>query len=279
MTSFLAASCRPSLGVILGYSRRALSSHLRPASLAPREQSRFLGTMATPEDLVKDDHAKSLINLLRGWPSTSLLPIELLKKAAKDVLSDTSISYPGLLYGPDAGHPRLREALSVWLTEFYGPPKPIKSERIAITGGASQNLGSLLQVFTDAIYTRHVWLVAPAYMLAFRIFEDAGFGGKMRAVPEDEDGIDIAFLRRALRKSEEKARLDGNDKPVRAIREHILAVWLWCDMVYLHTVLLVWQIARSVVILRLWHLRTPLHSSCVQALLASSSCSTQLSRG
>jgi len=181
--------------------------------------------MATPEDLVKDNHSKSLINLLRGWPSTSLLPIELLKKGADDVFSDTSISYPGLLYGPDAGHPRLRDALSSWLTKFYGPREPINSERIAITGGASQNLGCLLQVFTDAIYTRHVWLVAPAYMLAFRIFEDAGFSGKMRAVPEDEDGLDIEFLRKALRKSEEKAKSDGNNKPVRALREHVLAVW------------------------------------------------------
>lgn len=182
--------------------------------------------MATPEDLIKDNHPKSLINLLRGWPSTSLLPIGLLKKAANDVLADTSISYPGLLYGPDAGHPRLREALSSWLTKFYAPPKPINSERIAITGGASQNLGCLLQVFTDAIYTRHAWLVAPAYMLAFRIFEDAGFSGKMRAVPEDEDGIDIDFLRKALEKSEEKAKADGNDKPVRLWRKNVLAVWL-----------------------------------------------------
>ncbi len=53
-------------------------------------------------------------------------------------------------------------------------------------------------------------------MLSFRIFDDAGFQKKLRAVPEDDEGIDIEFLRREIRKSEEKARLDKNDQPVSA---------------------------------------------------------------
>ena len=59
-------------------------------------------------------------------------------------------------------------------------------------------------VYTDPAYTRTIWIVAPAYFLSFRIFEDAGFAGKMRAVPEDEEGVDIAFLEREVRKSEEQ---------------------------------------------------------------------------
>ncbi|KAK5253518.1 Valine--pyruvate aminotransferase [Cryomyces antarcticus] len=50
-------------------------------------------------------------------------------------------------------------------------------------------------------------------MLAFRSFEDAGFSGKLRAVPEDEEGIDLGFLRREIHKSEEKAKAEGNTKP------------------------------------------------------------------
>lgn len=56
--------------------------------------------------------------------------------------------------------------------------------------------------------------MAPAYMLAFRIFEDSGFHEKLRAVPEDEEGIDIDFLRKEIKKAEEKARSDGNTTPV-----------------------------------------------------------------
>lgn len=72
----------------------------------------------------------------------------------------------------------------------------------------------MLQVFTDPVYTRNIWIVAPSYMLAFRIFDDSGFSKKLRSVPEDDQGIDIEFLRREIRKSEERAAKDENNAPV-----------------------------------------------------------------
>ena len=168
-------------------------------------------TLSTP---TAEDEATTPINLLRGWPNPALLPVELLKEAADAVLSDTSIAHPGLLYGPDEGYEPFREAVAAWLNDFFRPERPIEPARICINGGASQSLGSLLNVYTDPEYTRNVWFVAPAYMLAFRIFEDAGFAGKMRAVPEDEEGINIAYLRRELQKSEDKAKSRGNTTPL-----------------------------------------------------------------
>jgi DNA-binding transcriptional MocR family regulator len=41
-------------------------------------------------------------------------------------------------------------------------------------------------------------------MLAFRIFQDSAL--KLRAVPEDEQGIDIEYLRTQIQESEAKAR-------------------------------------------------------------------------
>ena len=68
-----------------------------------------------------------------------------------------------------------------------------------MTGGASQALACILQVFTDPVATKSVWFVEPAYMLAFRIFEDAGLERKkFRGVEEDEGGIDVGELRRGL---------------------------------------------------------------------------------
>lgn len=66
----------------------------------------------------------------------------------------------------------------------------------------------MLDVYTDPEYTRNIWIVAPAYFLAFRIFEDAGLGvgGKMRAVAEDEEGVDIEVLKREIWRSEEEAK-------------------------------------------------------------------------
>ncbi|KAF2124813.1 PLP-dependent transferase [Dothidotthia symphoricarpi CBS 119687] len=147
------------------------------------------------------------------WPNTALLPTQLLEKATHNVLKNKTIAFPAMCYGPDDGDPRLLRNVASWLTKFYQPADPISENRLCITGGASQNLACLLQVFSDPIYTRHVFLVSPAYMLCFRIFEDAGFHTRLRAVPEDDEGIDIDFLERQLEKSEEKAKADGNDEP------------------------------------------------------------------
>lgn len=119
-----------------------------------------------------------------------------------------------MLYGPDEGDSRLREALARWLSDFYKPDQPVESERVTITGGASQNLGVVAHTFTDPVYTRNVWIVSPTYMLVFRILDDAGLHHKLRAVPEDEQGIDIEYLRREIEKSERQAQAEGNNRPV-----------------------------------------------------------------
>ena len=154
------------------------------------------------------------VNLIKGWPSTSLLSTEAISKAAQKVLADPQVAFPGLLYGPDEGYGPLREAIAAWNTKYYQPKCPTTKDNIAITGGASQNLGCMLQVYTDPIYTRNIWIVAPGYMLVYRIFQDSGFAGKLRAVPEDEQGIDIEYLRQEMTKSEEKAMSEGNVEPV-----------------------------------------------------------------
>jgi DNA-binding transcriptional MocR family regulator len=158
--------------------------------------------------------SKTLINLLRGWPHPDLLPAARLKPATTSALSDSTISTQGLEYGPDDGYPPLRDQLTQLLTNFYKPKQAIEANRICITGGASQSLACLLQVFTDPLYTRNVWMIAPTYFLACRIFEDSGFEGRLRAVPEDEEGIDIDFLAAQIKKSEEKAKAEGNTVPV-----------------------------------------------------------------
>ncbi|MCJ1369186.1 hypothetical protein MMC20_000395 [Loxospora ochrophaea] len=161
--------------------------------------------------------SQALINLMRGWPSTALLPVAQTKAASEAALSspDIATSSSGLLYGPDAGYQPLREQVAAWLTAFYQPSSAISPERICVTGGASQNLACLLQVFSDPIYTRNVWMVSPTYYLACRIFEDSGFSGKLRSVPEDEDGIDIEFLESEISKSERKAVAEGNNNQVK----------------------------------------------------------------
>ncbi|MCJ1404544.1 hypothetical protein MMC11_007770 [Xylographa trunciseda] len=159
-------------------------------------------------------HSKTLINLLRGWPNPGLLPKAQLRTAAAKVLSDPDLSSEGLLYGPLPGNESLRVELAAWLTRFYKPKHSVGWERICISGGASQNLACILQVYSDPIFTRNIWMVSPTYFLACRIFEDAGFTGRMKGVPEDDDGIDIEYLRKGLQQSERDAELNGNWKPI-----------------------------------------------------------------
>ncbi|PVH76732.1 PLP-dependent transferase [Cadophora sp. DSE1049] len=144
---------------------------------------------------------KKPINLLRGWPNPALLPTPAILRAAQSALSDPSISTPGLLYGPDPGYQPLREEIAKWLGDFYsGEPD---ADRICITGGASQNLACVLQVYTDPLKTK-VWMVAPCYFLACRIFEDAGL--KTRAIEEGSRGIDLVTLERELEKATHEGR-------------------------------------------------------------------------
>ncbi|KAK0119610.1 hypothetical protein ONS95_011050 [Cadophora gregata] len=150
---------------------------------------------------------KSPINLLRGWPNPTLLPTPAILRAAQSALSDPSISTPGLLYGPDPGYQPLREEISKWLGDFYSVQPD--ASRICITGGASQNLACVLQVYSDPLKTK-VWMVSPCYFLACRIFEDAGL--KTRAVEEGSGGIDLVTLEKEL---ESATRAGGESKQLK----------------------------------------------------------------
>lgn len=177
--------------------------------------SGFNGTIKT---------TKSLIDLFRGHPNPNLLPTTQIKAASVAAFADLDNLHSGLSYGPGLGHEPLRKQLAGWLTRFYKPQSPIPHQRICITGGASQNLACVLQVFSDPVFTK-VWMVSPVYYLACRVFEDNGFCNQLRSVPEDEEGIDIAFLSGELRKSDEKQNAQGNVKPVWMTETNSYSAW------------------------------------------------------
>ncbi|KAI2638221.1 PLP-dependent transferase [Xylaria nigripes] len=170
---------------------------------------------------------KESINLLRGWPSASLLPAAALRAASQTALSDPAIWMPGLEYGPDMGYQPLREAVARWLGRFYAPAQGggADTDRITITGGASQNLACVLQSFTDPAQTLAVWMVAPTYHLATPIFGDAGLGKRLHAVPEDEEGVDVGYLERSMRVVEDacgRTPVFKDAGPHRKIYRHVV---------------------------------------------------------
>lgn len=173
----------------------------------------------------RSEEAQHPINLARGWPNPNLLPVTELAKASALSFTTHEIRTPdsSLEYGPDEGYGPLRRSVAAWLTEFYEPREPITERRICITGGASQNLASLLLTFTDPAITRAVWMVAPTYFCACRIFDDAGFAGRMRAVPEDQEGLDIGALEHGLNRTEaeevQRPKFQGGTKSPRRGRK------------------------------------------------------------
>jgi DNA-binding transcriptional MocR family regulator len=143
------------------------------------------------------------IDLASGHPSPALIPIQDIQKSANNALSNPVIWQQGINYGPDGGYMPLRQNLSRWLASFYasdrGKIEKPDVERICVTGGASQNLASILQVYTDPVQTKRIFVVEPAYFLSFRVFEDAGFGGRLKGIPEDKEGINLGILEDALK--------------------------------------------------------------------------------
>ena len=182
-------------------------------------------TMAISEQTARPKQ----IDLFTGWPNPGLLPPHQLNNAANHLLSDSSQVASILRYGEDEGYLPLRKEVAKWLVTFYQPKQDISYKRICISGGASQNLACVLQTFTDPIYTRNIWMVSPTYFLACRIFDDSGFATKLRAAPEDDEGINIDFLEQQLRISEGQAQRAGNlepklkpHRPWRKIYKHII---------------------------------------------------------
>ncbi|KAI0485348.1 pyridoxal phosphate-dependent transferase [Xylariaceae sp. FL0804] len=142
------------------------------------------------------------VNLQLGWPSPDLFPAAELHAATTAVLTDPEACRGAYIYGPSRGHAPLRREVARWLGAAYGRDD-VDEARVCVAGGASQNLSNILLRFTDpGGYTRRVCMVEPTYFLACPIFEDCGFAGRMRGVPEDEEGVDVEYLRAALREAE-----------------------------------------------------------------------------
>lgn len=151
----------------------------------------------------------SHINLQLGWPTPALFPGPYLLESATEVLQTKKKADEALLYGPDAGYASLRHSTAKWLNSLYRPEIETTAPNICVTNGASPNLANMMLKFTEPGYTRRVWMIEPSYFRACAIFTDCGYGGRLRGVPEDEEGIDISFLRSSLEACEAAERSAG----------------------------------------------------------------------
>lgn len=130
------------------------------------------------------------INFGIGQPTGELLPAELIRTAANQLLQNVQPN--DLNYGPLQGDPGFRAALADFLSVEYGTRAQPGS--LLVTAGNSQALDFACGVLSqpgDAVVVEE-----PSYFLAFRIFEDHGL--EIVPVATDHDGLDITDLQRVL---------------------------------------------------------------------------------
>ena len=139
------------------------------------------------------------INFLWGKPAPSLLPIAQLGQASHQLLlKNGAAAVENLEYGDALGCLSLRKQIADLLNLFYQSSQ-VESTNICITAGASFALPTILNVLTDSAITKCIWVVSPCFYLACRMFEDVGFAGKIKALPERDDGsVDVEALDQAM---------------------------------------------------------------------------------
>jgi DNA-binding transcriptional MocR family regulator len=131
-----------------------------------------------------------VIDLGMGNPSLSRLPLDLIREAAQNVLSQNDNSF--LQYGVEQGDGYLRVALADFLSKSY--EFPVRSENLFITAGISNALDLLCSLSTKTGDT--IFVEEPSYFLALRIFADHGLN--IVSIETDEHGLIPASLEEKL---------------------------------------------------------------------------------
>ncbi len=134
----------------------------------------------------------AVISFARGVPAPECLPVEELADCARAVIERDG---PAVLnYGPVGGYAPLRE----WLAERHG----VSPGRVLVTNGSLQGLHLLLGHFAGR---GRILVEAPTYDRPLKIA--ARLSADVRAIPQDEDGLDVDALEVELRRDPSPAFL------------------------------------------------------------------------
>lgn len=143
-------------------------------------------------ELLKYTEEPDLISFAGGLPDPTTFPVEFLAKVAEEEILHNSLK--SLQYTTTEGKRPLRKALAQWLSE---EGISVTMEEIVITNGSQQGLDLLGRVFLDE--GDAVFVDLPTYLGALQAFRP--YGPKIIGVPLEKDGMDLEFLRRAIRQA------------------------------------------------------------------------------
>lgn len=171
------------------------------------------------------------INLFRGYASHGLLPRTDIIEATSEVLLPEVREYDyndedrhPLVYGSDNGSAWVRACIAEFSNRAFKLPvssnAATRPEHLNLTSGASYGIMNILLQTTlpHTGYTKQAFIVTPTYFLVNKAFLDAGFTGKITAVEEKGDGLDLAFLEAKLKSCENSSNGESGQKAEESLR-------------------------------------------------------------
>ena len=136
------------------------------------------------------------IDLGLGDPPFSLLPLDLLRRAAEIRFAEEDPAF--LQYGAEQGDGRFRLALADFLSRGY--EVPVEAGSLFVTNGVSNGLDLICSLFTQAGDV--IFVEEPSYFLALRIFADHKL--RVVSIDTDENGLVLEDLEAKLQQHRPK---------------------------------------------------------------------------
>jgi 2-aminoadipate transaminase len=148
-------------------------------------------------DLLKITRQPDIISFGGGLPAPDTFPVKELEEISCQLLREKGAV--ALQYGPTEGETALREEIAKWMAREKATVKP---ENILVTSGSQQGLDIIAKVFLDP---KDIIIVElPSYMGGLQAF--SAYRAKMVGVPQDNDGMRMDLLEKALAKLAKRNR-------------------------------------------------------------------------
>jgi 2-aminoadipate transaminase len=148
-------------------------------------------------ELLKITRQPEIISFGGGLPAPDTFPVEELEEITCQLLREKGAV--ALQYGPTEGEIALREEIAKWMTREKATVKP---ENVLVTSGSQQGLDIIAKIFLDP--NDSIIVELPSYMGGLQAF--SAYRAKMLGVPQDNDGMRMDLLEKALAKLARKGR-------------------------------------------------------------------------
>jgi 2-aminoadipate transaminase len=148
-------------------------------------------------DLLKITRQPDIISFGGGLPSPDTFPVKEMEEISCQLLREKGAV--ALQYGPTEGEPALREEIAKWMRREKAAVTP---ENILVTSGSQQGLDIISKVFLDP--NNIIIVELPSYMGGLQAFN--AYRAKLVGVPQDNNGMQIDLLEKALAKLARRRR-------------------------------------------------------------------------